>query len=152
MNAFQHLSRIATHLDYGRSHALALTLVAFGLHFAWESAQCSLLYKHGSLQANHLKEENRVLREQLGKRPIKFRDSQRRRLARKGKLVGHPVAHQLGSQYGCESTLRTKTVSVHIKELKVASSSRLRTKTRLPRSNAENVLVDCFAITDRRHD
>jgi hypothetical protein len=80
MNAFQHLSRIATHLDYGRSHAL------------------------------------------------------------------------LGSQYGCESTLRTKTVSVHIKELKVASSSRLRTKTRLPRSNAENVLVDCFAITDRRHD
>ena len=36
----------------------------------------------------YLKEENKVLREQLGTRRLRFTDAQRRRLARKGKVVG----------------------------------------------------------------
>jgi hypothetical protein len=36
----------------------------------------------------YLKEENKLLREQLGETQIKFTDSQRRRLARRGKRVG----------------------------------------------------------------
>lgn len=37
---------------------------------------------------DYLKEENRVLREQLGGRRLRFTDDQRRRLARKGKVSG----------------------------------------------------------------
>src|SRR5262245_26170247 len=36
----------------------------------------------------YLREENRVLREQLGTRRLRFTDDQRRRLATKAKLVG----------------------------------------------------------------
>src|SRR5690242_12908608 len=36
----------------------------------------------------YLREENRVLREQLGTRRLRFTDDQRRRLAAKAKLVG----------------------------------------------------------------
>jgi putative transposase len=37
---------------------------------------------------DYLREENRVLREQLGTRRLRFTDDQRRRLAAKAKLVG----------------------------------------------------------------
>ncbi len=37
---------------------------------------------------DYLREENKVLREQLGTRRLRFTDAQRRRLARKGKLIG----------------------------------------------------------------
>ena len=35
----------------------------------------------------YLKEENRILKERLGDRPIHFTDAQRRRLARKAKVL-----------------------------------------------------------------
>ena len=44
----------------------------------------------------YLKEENRVLREHIGSKRIRFSDSQRRRLARKGKLVGRRGLSNLG--------------------------------------------------------
>jgi hypothetical protein len=44
-----------------------------------------------------LREENRVLREQLGGRKLRFTDDQRRRLAVKGRLVGR---HRLGEFAG----------------------------------------------------
>jgi hypothetical protein len=37
---------------------------------------------------DYLREENRVLREQIGTRRLRFTDDQRRRLAAKAKLVG----------------------------------------------------------------
>jgi hypothetical protein len=37
---------------------------------------------------DYLKEENRVLREQLGKKRLQFTDDQRRRLAAKAKMLG----------------------------------------------------------------
>ena len=40
---------------------------------------------------DYLREENRVLREQLGTRPLRFDDDQRRRLAVRAKLLGRRV-------------------------------------------------------------
>src|ERR1044071_8628217 len=42
----------------------------------------------------YLQEENRVLREQLGGRRLRFTDAQRRRLPAKGKAPGRPVLGQ----------------------------------------------------------
>ena len=44
----------------------------------------------------YLQEENRVLREQLGDRRLRFTDAQRRRLAAKGRALGRRVLNQLG--------------------------------------------------------
>ncbi len=37
---------------------------------------------------DYLREENRILREQLGRRRLRFTDGQRRRLAARGKVLG----------------------------------------------------------------
>ena len=44
---------------------------------------------------DYLREENRVLREQLGTRRLRFTDDQRRRLAAKAKLVGRRVLDEI---------------------------------------------------------
>src|SRR5262245_5910593 len=44
---------------------------------------------------DYLREENRVLREQLGKRRLRFTDDQRRRLAAKAKLVGRRLLNDI---------------------------------------------------------
>ena len=43
----------------------------------------------------YLQEENRVLKERLGDRRIRFTDVERRRFARKAQLVGRKVLKQL---------------------------------------------------------
>ena len=43
----------------------------------------------------YLREENRVLREQLGGKRIRFTDDQRRRLAAKGKALGSKVLREV---------------------------------------------------------
>ncbi len=40
---------------------------------------------------DYLREENRVLREQLGSKRIRFTDAQRKRLAKRGKRLGRKV-------------------------------------------------------------
>src|SRR6185503_13707509 len=45
----------------------------------------------------YLQEENRVLREQLGDRRLRFTDAQRRRLAVKGRVLGRCVLEQLAA-------------------------------------------------------
>ena len=54
----------------------------------------------------YLKEENKVLREQLGVKQIHFTDSQRRRLARRGKLVGRRGLRELGCIVTPDTILR----------------------------------------------
>jgi transposase InsO family protein len=54
----------------------------------------------------YLKEENKVLREQLGNKRIPFTDSQRRRLARKGKVVGRRGLGELGCIVTPDTILR----------------------------------------------
>jgi len=55
---------------------------------------------------DYLKEENRVLREQLGGRRLRFTDDQRRRLASKGKVVGRRVLDELAGLVTPETILR----------------------------------------------
>jgi putative transposase len=43
----------------------------------------------------YLREENRVLREQLGKRRLRFTDDQRRRLAVRGKRLGRKLLTEI---------------------------------------------------------
>lgn len=58
--------------------ALQLLLVMFA---GWVN-------RHQLQIIEYLKEENRVLKERLGDRPIHFTDAQRRRLARRAKVLG----------------------------------------------------------------
>src|SRR6516162_11841058 len=55
---------------------------------------------------DYLREENRVLREQLGTRPLRFDDDQRRRLAVRAKLLGRRVLAEVASIVTPETLLR----------------------------------------------
>jgi putative transposase len=54
----------------------------------------------------YVQEENRVLREQLGSRRLRFTDAQRRRLATKGKALGHRALAQLAGLVTPDTILR----------------------------------------------
>ncbi len=45
----------------------------------------------------YLQEENRVLREQLGEKPLRFTDQQRRRLAAKARSIGRKRLFEIGT-------------------------------------------------------
>ncbi len=55
---------------------------------------------------DYLKEENRVLREQLGGRRLRLNDDQRRRLAVKGKVLGRKVLQQMAGIVTPDTILR----------------------------------------------
>ena len=46
---------------------------------------------------SYLREENRVLREQLGSKRLRLTDDQRRRLAAKGKLLGRRILREIAT-------------------------------------------------------
>jgi hypothetical protein len=54
----------------------------------------------------YIQEENRVLREQLGDRRVRFTDAQRRRLAAKGRVLGRHVLEQLAGLVTPDTILR----------------------------------------------
>lgn len=54
----------------------------------------------------YLQEENRVLREQLGDRRLRFSDAQRRRLAAKGRAIGRRALEQLAGLATPDTILR----------------------------------------------
>jgi len=54
----------------------------------------------------YLQAENQALREQLGKKRIRWTDTQRRRLAEKAKAVGRSALHQLGTVVTPDTLLR----------------------------------------------
>ena len=51
---------------------------------------CGWMNQHQHQVLEYLIEENRVLREQIGNRRIRFTDNQRRRLAAKAKKLSRP--------------------------------------------------------------
>jgi putative transposase len=53
--------------------------------------------QHQQQVIEYLVEENRVLREQLGGRRLRFNDDQRRRLAAKGKQLGRKLLAQIAT-------------------------------------------------------
>ena len=55
---------------------------------------------------DYLREENRVLKEQLGSRRLRLTDAQRRRLAAKGKRLGRRLLGQLATIVTPDTILR----------------------------------------------
>ena len=53
--------------------------------------------EHQLAVIEYLKQENRVLREQVGRRRLRFTDDQRRRLAAKGQALGRRVLRERGT-------------------------------------------------------
>jgi hypothetical protein len=62
--------------------------------------------RHQAEVVAYLQEENRVLREQLGGRRLRFTDAQRRRLAAKGRAVGRRTLDQLAGLVTPDTILR----------------------------------------------
>ena len=62
--------------------------------------------EHQLAVIEYLKQENRVLREQVGRRRLRFTDDQRRRLAAKGKAIGRRVLRELGAIVTPDKILR----------------------------------------------
>ena len=65
--------------------------------------------RHQDDLIEYLREENRVLREHLGPRPLRLTDAQRRRLAVRGHKLGRRVVRQVGSWVICDA-VSTSTV------------------------------------------
>src|SRR4051812_47192658 len=62
--------------------------------------------RHQAEVVAYLQEENRVLREQLGVRRLRFTDAQRRRLAEKGRAVGRRTLEKLAGLVTPDTILR----------------------------------------------
>jgi hypothetical protein len=54
----------------------------------------------------YLRTENQVLREKIGKKRILLNDDQRRRLAVKGKFLGHKMLQEIGTIFTPDTILR----------------------------------------------
>ena len=61
--------------------------------------------QHQQQMIEYLREENRVLREQLGKRRLRFNDDQRRRLAAKAKGLGRRLLAEMATVVTPETLL-----------------------------------------------
>ena len=55
---------------------------------------------------DYLRTENQVLKEQIGKKRILLTDDQRRRLAVKGKILGHKLLEEVGTLFTPDTILR----------------------------------------------
>ena len=62
--------------------------------------------RHQEDLIDYLREENRVLREQLGRRPLRLTDAERRRLAVRGKKLGRRVLRQVAGIATPDTILR----------------------------------------------
>src|SRR5664280_2857843 len=62
--------------------------------------------RHQQAMIEYLQTENQSLREQLGKKRIRWTDAQRRRLTEKAKAVGRSALHQLGTVVTPDTLLR----------------------------------------------
>ena len=81
---------------FALSPALQLLLMMFA---GWVN-------RHQLRIIEYLKEENRVLKERLDDRPIHFTDAERRRLARKAKVLGRKVLRELQTLVTPDTLLR----------------------------------------------
>ena len=62
--------------------------------------------RHREDVIDYLREENRVLREQLGPRPLRLTDAQRRRLAVRGQKLGRRILAQVAGIVTPDTILR----------------------------------------------
>lgn len=64
------------------------------------------LNRHQEGLIDYLREENQVLREQVGGRPLRLTDAQRRRLAMRGKALGRRALTQVAGIVTPDTILR----------------------------------------------
>ena len=64
------------------------------------------LNRHQEGPIDYLREENQVLREQVGGRPLRLTDAQRRRLAMRGKALGRRALTQVAGIVTPDTILR----------------------------------------------
>lgn len=69
-------------------------------------AVAGVVNEHQLRMIEYLIEENRILREMLGKKQLRFTDKQRRRLAVKAKLLGRAVLNQIATIVTPDTLLR----------------------------------------------
>lgn len=62
--------------------------------------------RHQHQVIDYLKEENRILREKIGKKRVRLNDDQRRRLAAKGKILGRRCLGEVCSIVTPDTILR----------------------------------------------
>ena len=62
--------------------------------------------RHQEDRIDYLREENRVLREHLGPRPLRLTDAQRRRLAVRGQKLGRRILSQVAGIVTPDTILR----------------------------------------------
>ncbi len=63
--------------------------------------------RHQAHVIEYMVEENRVLKEQLGNRRLRLNDDQRRRLAAKGKILGHRVLARIATIVTPDTIMRS---------------------------------------------
>jgi putative transposase len=71
--------------------------------------------RHQQSVIEYLQAENKALREQLGKKRIRWTDAQRRRLAEKAKVMGRAALHELGTVVTPDTLLRWYRILVAAK-------------------------------------
>ncbi len=96
------------------------------------------LNRHQDDLIDYLREENRILREQLGGRPLRLTDAQRRRLAVRGKKLGRRVLSQVAGIVTPDTILRWYRRLIAKKY--DGSGRRSRGRPRTPRKVAELVV------------
>src|ERR1700675_3634797 len=95
---------------------------------------------------DYLQEENRVLKERLGGRHIRFTDAERRRLARKAYALGRKVLNELETPVTPDTLLRWhREIVASTSSEKTASSRPLRETGTLDGQRAH---WECLTATD----
>ncbi len=69
-------------------------------------ATAGWISRHQDAVIEYLREENRVLKQQLGGRRLRLTDAQRRRLAAKGKALGYRVLSEVVTIVAPDTILR----------------------------------------------
>jgi len=69
-------------------------------------AAAGWISRHQDAVIEYLREENRVLKQQLGGRRLRLTDAQRRRLAAKGKALGYRVLSEFATIVTSDTILR----------------------------------------------
>ncbi len=70
------------------------------------------LTRHQDAVIDYLREENRVLRQQIGRRRLRLTDDQRRRLAVRGKAIGRRALAEVASLVTPDTLSRTWAIGL----------------------------------------
>ena len=106
--------------------------------------------RHQEDVIDYLREENRVLREQLGPRPLRLTDAQRRRLAVRGQKLGRRILAQVAGIVTPDTILRTITRETIRAATTNSCSDRHLRSTRTPTLSGGSASADFSASTTER--